>query len=127
MEDWRMAHFRTNQNNGDAADNADPDGDGSSNIGEFVAGTDPNDSGDVFKVLSVIRQSTTCILEVAGKEGRIYELQRYSSPTFVRPNSVGSWTTKASIGPLSGDTQLTLTDPLNHAGSAFYRVRVTRP
>jgi hypothetical protein len=127
LEDWRRTHFGTVQNAGLGADDADPDRDGSPNINEFVAGTDPNDISDVIKILSITRQNVACTLEMSGKEGRVYELQLYNFPGLGDSNSMGSWTTKASIGPLSSNTRLTLTDPVNHADSALYRVRVNRP
>jgi len=38
---WRFTNFGTYQNTGNAADGADPDGDGFSNVEEYVAGTNP--------------------------------------------------------------------------------------
>ena len=39
---WRQTHFGTAQNSGNAADTADPDGDGLINILEYAFNTDPN-------------------------------------------------------------------------------------
>jgi len=41
-ETWRQAHFGTTANSGNAADAADPDGDGIANLLERALGTDPN-------------------------------------------------------------------------------------
>ena len=41
VQNWRMEHFGTIDNTGDAADDADPDHDGILNIMEFAFGTDP--------------------------------------------------------------------------------------
>ncbi|MDF7808803.1 hypothetical protein P4E94_15245 [Pontiellaceae bacterium B12219] len=42
LEQWRFDRFGTYSNTGDAADAADPDGDGFSNLIEYGAGLDPN-------------------------------------------------------------------------------------
>ncbi len=40
---WKEANFTDWRNNPDAAADADPDGDGKTNLEEYLAGTDPND------------------------------------------------------------------------------------
>ncbi len=42
LEIWREANFGSAANSGDAADDADPDNDGRSNLLEYALGTDPN-------------------------------------------------------------------------------------
>ncbi|MCE9611554.1 MAG: cadherin-like beta sandwich domain-containing protein [Chthoniobacter sp.] len=44
---WRQAYFGTTANAGDAADTADPDGDGVSNIMELASGTNPTQAQTV--------------------------------------------------------------------------------
>ena len=44
LETWRQDNFGTTSNEGDAADDADPDQDGVTNLNEYTAGTDPNSS-----------------------------------------------------------------------------------
>ncbi len=41
IEQWRMSHFGTSLNAGNAADNADPDGDSLPNLHEYALGTAP--------------------------------------------------------------------------------------
>jgi len=121
LEDWRMTHFGTNSNTGDAADNADPDGDGSINIEEFVAGTNPNDGDDVFRFLSANWQGMGFTVTVGGKAGRTYELQVNEGL------SSGNWRHVASVGPLPASALVTLVDPAPPANAAFYRARVSKP
>jgi autotransporter-associated beta strand protein len=41
IEQWRFTHFGVTTGTGNAADSADPDGDGANNLAEFNNGTDP--------------------------------------------------------------------------------------
>lgn len=45
IESWRLRHFGTTNNTGNAADDADDDGDGDRNLLEFASGTDPKAAG----------------------------------------------------------------------------------
>lgn len=47
IEQWRFTHFGTNANTGNAADNADPDGDGVINLAEFNGGSIPTDPASI--------------------------------------------------------------------------------
>ena len=42
LQSWRLSHFGTISSSGSAADTADPDGDGCSNLLEYATGDDPN-------------------------------------------------------------------------------------
>lgn len=47
LEQWRFTYFGTNENSGNAADNADPDGDGVINLAEFNGGSIPTDATSI--------------------------------------------------------------------------------
>ncbi|MEP4079813.1 cadherin-like beta sandwich domain-containing protein [Haloferula sp.] len=120
LETWRQENFGPSAtNSGDAADDEDPDGDGEDNIDEFIAGTDPNDSGDVLRILAVERDGGTFTVEVPGVSGRVYLLERT-----LNLNAV-VWPTVDIDGPLSGDGMVELSDDSAPNGAAFYRVRAT--
>ncbi|MFO1481807.1 MAG: choice-of-anchor D domain-containing protein [Verrucomicrobiaceae bacterium] len=122
QESWRQANFGTTSNSGNAADNADPDGDGMNNQAEFTAGTNPNSVGDVFKVSSHQKSGGTFTLTTAGKSGRTYILERSASL-----GASASWSTVTTQGPLGADGTVTLTDNATPGTNAFYRIRVTGP
>ena len=48
IENWRQLYFGSGANSGPGADGADPDGDGLTNLFEFVAGLTPTDSASRF-------------------------------------------------------------------------------
>lgn len=120
IDDWRFANFGTTENTGDAADSADPDGDGRSNREEYAAGTDPKSAADAFGVASSSFSGGSFTTVVPGKAGRRYRLERGASLT-------GPWSPVANQGPLAADGEITLTDPAAPPTRAFYRVGVEAP
>jgi hypothetical protein len=53
QELWRFANFGSYSSDASAADSADPDGDGLSNLMEYALGTGPNSSGVIPAVLAL--------------------------------------------------------------------------
>ncbi len=51
QESWRRQHFGTTTNTNNAANNADPDGDGKTNLEEFAFGTNPGSNSSGTDVL----------------------------------------------------------------------------
>ncbi len=119
LDSWRQTHFGTTANTGNASDNADPDGDGRRNIDEYAAGTNPNSSADLLKVLTVTRTGSTCEVTVAGKAARRYQLQRTTNA------ATGPWTNIGSSVLQSAAANLSLTDPASPPAKAYYRVLVS--
>jgi len=118
---WRLEHFNTMSNSGSAADDADPDGDGSDNMNEFLAGTDPNDPDDNLRISSFGIEEAGFVVSAEGKVGRVYLLERSMDP------AGNSWNTIASTAPLVADSLVTFTDPSPLPSSALYRIGVFKP
>jgi alpha-L-fucosidase len=113
---WRLAHFGTIDNSGDAADSADPDGDGMTNAQEFGAGTDPNNHSSVLVVSSVTIGGQDVIVTFPSIAGKKYRAER--SVTL----QSSSWTTIRDNIPGTGDP-IQVTDAGAAAQSKrFYRV-----
>ena len=53
----------------------DLDGDGATNIAEFIAGTDPTDSADLFAITDFDRQGNTVLITWPSLADRVYEVQ----------------------------------------------------
>jgi len=123
LAEWRLQNFGTTTNEGSAADGEDTDGDGRSNIDEYIAGTDPLDPADYFRIDSTRKHDGTFSAGIRGRAGRIYTLQRSLD---LAPET---WIDVASAGPLPEEGPVSLTDPEAPAGKAFYRcgVRLADP
>jgi autotransporter-associated beta strand protein len=116
IEAWRLAHFGTITNSGNAADNADPDGDGMTNAQEFAAGTDPNSRASVLKIAQMQKNSSDMLLTFPSISGKTYRIER--SDTL----QANSWTTVQDNIAGTGNT-INITD-VSGAGQPrrFYRV-----
>jgi hypothetical protein len=113
-----MAYFGTVTNTGNASDNADPDGDGSTNGQEFTAGTNPKNAASVLNIASVQTNGNDIVVSFASVAGKIYRLER--SATL----QSGSWATvRENISGTGGVVQVTDTNAALQP-ARFYRLNV---
>ncbi len=119
IAEWRMEHFNTTENSGDAADNADPDKDGRSNWQEFASGSDPKDASSFLVIEYPKISGSDVVVRFPSIEGRTYRLER--SETL----QAGSWVTvQENIAGTGEPLQVTDSDAAN-AQSRFYRIAIT--
>ncbi|MBW8780362.1 MAG: discoidin domain-containing protein [Verrucomicrobia bacterium] len=85
LQAWRLANFGTTVNAGNAADSADPDGDGLTNGQEFAAGTDPTNTSSVLKVTDIAVGGGNITVSFPTVPGKTYRVER--SDTL----QAGSW------------------------------------
>ena len=72
---WRQENFGTSVNDGEAADTADPDGDGWTNQQEYVSGTDPKSRTSLLKFSQVNAVGGDTQLSFATVAGKSYRLE----------------------------------------------------
>ncbi len=101
----------------------DSDGDGHLDSSEAMSGNDPFDSNDFFRIERVEARplESQFIVELSGKAGRFYTLQKTNS---LYP---GGWEAVSVSAVLSTNRLLFLTNSTPLSGNAFYRVRVQKP
>lgn len=123
---WREEHFGTPDNTGDAADYADPDGDGWCNADEFASGTCPTDPASMLKVTAMAASGSDYVLTFPTVEGRRYSVE------WTDGLAGDGWHPVLTNGtPATGITgtgePMNLTDT-DGAGKVkrFYRISVTR-
>jgi len=99
--------------------NADPDGDGFSNLQEYLAGTDPTNSASAMRITSVTRAGTLNTITWSSVNGKTYHLQ--STDTLP-----GTFTDVA--GPdITASGSSTSTNDTTGVPARFYRVRLVTP
>ena len=76
LDTWRRQTFGTTSNSGIAADSADPDGDGMTNLQEFAAGTDPLDARSALRLGQVQVSGSSVTISFPSILGKSYRLER---------------------------------------------------
>jgi hypothetical protein len=74
FEQWQMQHFGCT-NCPEAAAEADPDGDGFSNMQEYLAGTDPTNSSSAMRITSIRAEGDDLRVSWTVVSNRTYEVQ----------------------------------------------------
>jgi len=124
-QSWRQTHFGTTANSGDAADAADPDGDGANNLLERAFGGDPR-SADA-SILPRIDHASSPLALLYRKSTAATDLvfQVEESP------DLATWTAASGASALveeSGGVQtLRHTRPVGADTRLFLRLKITQP
>lgn len=82
-DEWQLANFSSFAVD-EADPNADPDGDTKTNLGEWIAGTNPMDNTSVFQILDQRRDGEVLTVSWLGIRGRKYRIM-------IADSLFGSW------------------------------------
>ena len=110
---WELAHGFALDNPNTAS--ADPDHDGTTNMQEYLAGTDPHSAASVFRVSITSSGISGFQIAFTTVPDKTYRVERAPSPS-------GPWTLLESNLPGTGSL-LQVTDPASPNISRFYRIR----
>jgi hypothetical protein len=125
-ESWRLANFGTIVNTGNAADAADPDGDGMSNQLEYAFGATPGVSDAKSAQPTTVVSGDNLVLSY-------YQATAATDVTFIVEQSVDmtTWSPVAAVPTVipagSGLNLIQVAVPLAGRPSLMLRVRVTTP
>ena len=124
QEAWRLQYFGIITNTGNAADNADPDGDGNNNKLEYVAGLIPNNANSRFSISAQPvpgQPGQKAIVFSPIVAGRTYVVK--SSTTLTSP----TWINLTSSSTANAGNVRTVTDLAASQSKKFYHVEITLP
>jgi len=127
LQVWRQQQFGTSENSGNAADSADPDGDGLTNLIEYALGGSPKVADAATIAPAVDSNGTQLQISFSCDDSRqdiTYTVQ--SSDTLAQ----NSWTDiaqSAGGGAFSATVGTTVTDPSNGSGQRTVTVSTTLP
>jgi hypothetical protein len=120
LDSWQRFYFGS-PSSPDAAPSADPDGDGASNLNEFINLTDPTNSASAQRLEASLdapnRQRV--VLGWPAARGRVYSLEKTSS---LPPST---WTAVPDLTGVVGDNTMYLVTNVAF-GSAYYRLRASQ-
>jgi len=113
-DSWELAHgLNPNLNDADL----DPDGDGMTNLQEYLSGTDPQSKESVLKLsATVVQGSLNLTLSFDAVSNKTYTIQSQSSI------SDSSWQRLRDVGTAPTNRTVATSDSIGSAASRVYRV-----
>ena len=119
FQSWQMFYFGCT-GCPQAASAADPDGDGQNNQAEWLAGTDPTNSGSGFQIISIVPLGDDIVLTWQGGAGSTGVVQALSGDYSTNFSDISS-----AIGvPGSGTINYADVGAATSAAVRFYRIRL---
>ncbi len=113
-DDWEMQYF----GHIGIDPNADPDGDGFSNLQEFLAGTDPTDPSSALRITSIVTNGPDIVISFTTCSNKVYDAQYNDDLT------TSNWNGFVTNIPGTGAIVSTNDPGAASLTNRFYRVRL---
>ena len=128
IADWRQNYFATTVSSGNAADTADPDGDGFTNYQEYVLGTNPTKS-NAPSLLTATRSGGNVVLSFVANQasgpGCVGFTRYYTVQSTTTLSNSASWVPVTGYTSIAGANQTVNISLPATGGPAFYRLSVS--
>jgi hypothetical protein len=111
-DSWELAHFGNLSRDG----SGDFDGDGMTDLAEYLAGTDPTNAADALAIASADLAGGGVTLRFNAVAGRSYRIE--FSDALTAPN----WQSVQDFPSVATSGQLEVTDPAGNVQTRFYRL-----
>jgi hypothetical protein len=116
-DDWELANgLNPNSAAGNNGANGDPDGDGMTNLQEYLAGTDPHNAQSCLRIESITRLPGGVALRFTGMSGHGYSIQYRDSL------AVGSWQKLVDVPATQSTSTVQVNDTSGGGSARFYRL-----
>jgi uncharacterized repeat protein (TIGR01451 family) len=99
----------------------DPDGDGRSNLQEFLADTIPTNAASLLKIVAISNQPPAAFTFFPSSTGRVYTLEYATSL------NTGNWSTVTGQSGIYGNGGVYSLPDTNSPAANFYRIKATLP
>jgi hypothetical protein len=116
LPDWWEIQYFGSINDPRATPNADPDGDGFSNIQEYIAGTNPLNANSALRITSVDANPGSAAIHFNAVAGHTYTIQ-YRSDL-----SSGIWIKLVDVPAQGSSGPVTISDPTISSAPRYYRL-----
>lgn len=125
LDSWRLQYFVGGiPTNASSCAACDPDGDGKSNLQEFLAGTDPTNNASAFRITSIVRAGTNVVVTWMMGSGKTNALQATAgvgNGNYATNNFSDIFTVTNTVGPVTNYLEI---GTGTNFPSRFYRVRL---
>jgi hypothetical protein len=124
LDSWRLQYFPGGiPTNASSCAACDPDGDGKSNLQEFLSGTDPTNNASAFRITSIARSGTNVLVTWTMGSGKTNELQRTGgiSGNYATNDFAGIFTVTNTAGSATNYFDV---GAVTNIPSLYYRVRL---